>query len=200
MSLNHDFVQLCKHNRDGSYQTQQDRKKILKLIARQLHKLGFRHLRARSIKPKHVEALVELWKEGNEWLGYKPVSDATIKNRMASVRWWSEKVQKQNVVPRTNQELGIGERTSARVSRARTLDSTILNQIESPYVRMSLRLQAAFGLRRRKREHWQATGHSYRPTNPTPNSWRSSVTRRDGETSLRHMVCGMPTRRPVILS
>ena len=59
--LNYDLKQLCRHNRDGSYATQADREHILDLIADQLHEMGFRHMNAHSLKPKHVEKLVERW-------------------------------------------------------------------------------------------------------------------------------------------
>ena len=40
--LNHDFKELCRHNRDGSYATQADRAHILDLVANQLHEMGVR--------------------------------------------------------------------------------------------------------------------------------------------------------------
>ena len=42
--LNHDFKELCRHNRDGSYATQADRAHILDLVANQLHEMGVRGL------------------------------------------------------------------------------------------------------------------------------------------------------------
>jgi hypothetical protein len=55
--LNYQLKQLCRRNRDGSYRTQADRERQLTLIANQLHALGYRRMNARSLKPKHVEAL-----------------------------------------------------------------------------------------------------------------------------------------------
>ena len=52
--LNHDFKELCRHNRDGSYTTQADRAHILDLIADQLHGMGFAGLRPRA-PAQHVE-------------------------------------------------------------------------------------------------------------------------------------------------
>ena len=49
--LNHDFKELCRHNRDGSYATQADRANILDLVANQLHEMGVRGLRAQGFKP-----------------------------------------------------------------------------------------------------------------------------------------------------
>ncbi|MCP3878731.1 MAG: integrase, partial [Sulfitobacter sp.] len=74
--LNHQLKQLCRRNRDGSHATQRDRERMLSLIADQLHVLGFRGMGARSLKPKHVEALLERWRR-------EDISVGTIKNRMA---------------------------------------------------------------------------------------------------------------------
>ena len=78
--LNHQLKQLCHQNRDGSYATQAQRLWLLTLIANQLYDLGFRQMDAHSLKPKHVEALTI------HWLA-KGLAVATIKNRMAVIRW-----------------------------------------------------------------------------------------------------------------
>lgn len=140
--LNHELKQLCRRNCDGSYATQRDRKHILMLIANQLHELGFRHMRAASLRPKHVEALIERWKtEG--------LAAGTIKNRMAELRWWAEKIGKQNVVRKENDDYGIANRKYVtNISKARELTDGDLSKVTDPYTGMSLKLQAAFGLRR----------------------------------------------------
>ena len=140
--LNYELKQLCRRNHDGSYATQRDRERVLDLVASQLHELGYRHMTAASLKPKHVEGLVERWKADGLAVG-------TIKNRMAELRWWAEKIGKQNVMARDNDHYGIGNRTYVtNVSKARELSGSDLSRITDPYTRMSLRLQAAFGLRR----------------------------------------------------
>lgn len=78
--LNYDLMQLCRRNRDGSYATQADRQHILDLVADQLHKMGFRRMNAHSLKPKHVDKLVERSLAEN-------LSVGTIKNRMTALRW-----------------------------------------------------------------------------------------------------------------
>ncbi len=98
-NLNHQLKQLCRQNRDGSYSTQSKRAHHLMLIANQLHALGFHGMGARSLKPKHVEALVKHWMD-------QDLSAGTIKNRMAALRWWAQKVDKQNVLA-TNCRSGI---------------------------------------------------------------------------------------------
>ena len=68
---------------------------------------------------------------------------------MAELRWWAEKIGKQNVIARDNAHYGIGHRQFVtQVSKARELSAVELGRITDPYSAMSLRLQAAFGLRR----------------------------------------------------
>jgi hypothetical protein len=140
--LNYQLKQLCKRNRDGSYGTQAQRERVLTLIANQLHKLGFAQMHARSLKPKHVEALVRHWLENEIAVG-------TIKNRMAAIRWWAAKVGKQNAVARSNAHYGIPCRQFANsTNRAKTLEAEKLARVTDAHVRMSLELQREFGLRR----------------------------------------------------
>ena len=140
--LNYQLKALCRHNRDGGYTTQRNRERLLSLIADQLHALGYRGMGARSLKPKHVEALVAAWQ--NEAL-----SVGTIKNRMAALRWWAEKVDRRHVVARQNDHYGIPERVFvSRTSKGRAVDPDQLARVADPHVRMSLELQQAFGLRR----------------------------------------------------
>ena len=140
--LNYQLKQLCKQNRDGSYGTQVQRERVLTLIANQLVELGYRQMHAKSLRPKHVEALVK------HWLGTK-VAAGTIKNRMSALRWWSRKVNKQNVVARSNDHYGLPRRQYANgANRAKTLEADQLGRITDPCVRLSLELQQAFGLRR----------------------------------------------------
>ena len=140
--LNYDLKQLCRHNRDGSYATQADREHILDLVADQLEEMGFRHMNAHSLKPKHIEKLVERWLA-------EELSPGTIKNRMSALRWWAEKIDKENIIARTNTAYGIPNRVYVtNISKAKELVMDQLQQIRTDCIRISLRLQAAFGLRR----------------------------------------------------
>jgi hypothetical protein len=140
--LNYDLKQLGRHNRDGSYATQADREHILGLIADQLDEMGFRHMNAHSLKPKHIEKLAERWLAEH-------LSPGTIKNRMSALRWWAEKIGKENIVARTNAVYDIPDRVYVtNVSKAKELALDQLEQIRTLCIRISLRLQAAFGLRR----------------------------------------------------
>lgn len=139
--LNYELKQLCQRNHDGSYATRHAREAILTQIANQLHELGFRDMKASSLKPKHVMALVEHWKS-------QGLSAGTIKNRMTELRWWAEKVNKQNVMARDNEYYGIARRQYVtNLDKSRTLTSGDLAKVTDPYTQLSLKLQAAYGLR-----------------------------------------------------
>jgi len=140
--LNYQLMKLCKANRDGSYSTQATRSRILDLIANQLQELGYKHMQARSLKPKHVDALVSLWKDQSIGIG-------TFKNRLSALRWWANKVGKADIVARDNKAYDIGNRNCiGEESKARLLDDKHLERVSDEHVRLSLRLQSAFGLRR----------------------------------------------------
>ena len=140
--LNYQLKTLCKANRDGSYATQATRSRILDLIANQLHELGYKHMQARSLKPIHVDALVSQWKD-------QRISVGTFKNRLSALRWWANKVGKADIIARDNSAYGIGNRRYVgEASKAHMLHEGQLGKVSDPYVRLSLQLQSAFGLRR----------------------------------------------------
>lgn len=139
--LTYTLRQLCQRNRDGSHATQADRQRSLTLAARQLREAGFRQMRAGSLKGKHVEVLLQRWQA-------EDLSAGTLKNRLSHLRWWAEKICKAGILPADNTKLGIPDRHHiADKNRAKELDNK-LDRITDSHVRMSLRLQAAFGLRR----------------------------------------------------
>jgi Phage integrase, N-terminal/Integrase len=154
--LNYELKKLCQRYRDGSYATQHARERILTLAPNQLHEMGFKDMKATSLKPKHVAALVERWKAESLAVG-------TIKVRMSVLRWWAGKIQKQNVIARDNEHYGIPNRQNVtNVSRARILTAKDLAKVTDPYTRLSLKLQGAFGLRREEsikiRPEWADRG------------------------------------------
>jgi len=141
-SLNYQLKQLCKTNRDGSYSTQSNRHKTLQKLANDLHALGYRGMQPRSLKQKHVHALVNHYQSEKLAIG-------TLKNRLSVLRWWANKLGRPQVVASTNEYYGIGSRQLvAKASKAKTLEQEKFNRITCPYIQMSLELQAAFGLRR----------------------------------------------------
>jgi integrase len=155
--LNWDLLQMTKRNRDGSFATQADRWHTLDLIARQLYALGYKNLRAESLKPRHVEDLVKQWlSEG--------LSTGTIKNRISYLRWWAEKIGNPSIVSSNNKVLGVPDRRYVtNENKAQTLDRTRLEMVTNPRVRLCLELQEAFGLRREEAIKFQP-GFSDRDT------------------------------------
>ncbi|MEQ9463999.1 MAG: integrase domain-containing protein [Haliea sp.] len=154
--LNYQLKVLCRHSHEGSFETRVGRERQLTAIANQLHELGFRQLQATSLRQKHVRALVE------HWLG-QSLSPGTIKNRMSCLRWWAEKVNRRAVVAGSNDFYGIPDRQFVSdSSKARGLAREQLDQVKDEHVRISLRLQRAFGLRREEalkiRPRWADRG------------------------------------------
>lgn len=138
--LSYHLYILWKRNLHGSYTTREGRKDMLRMIARQLDEMGFKHMTHTSLKQKHSQALVDRWKAEGITVG-------TIKNRMSVLRWWAEQIGKPNVVL-SNDAYGIGKRQTSTHSKAQSLDQEKLKQINSPYIIASLKLEEAFGLRR----------------------------------------------------
>ena len=140
--LPRELLHLCERNKDGSFSTQAARKDILLQAGRQLLEAGYRNLGADGLKPKHIISLLERWKCDG-------ISSATIKNRMAHLRWWAEKINKQNIIPRTNAELGIERRKYVtNIDKSIKLSEAQLNKIKDERLRVSIELQRAFDLRR----------------------------------------------------
>lgn len=152
MTSKHNLAYLLKglmsRNKDGSFSTQGNRHSILLQAAKQLKDGGFRNMTPDSLKPKHVEFLVNKWSS-------QELSSGTIKNRLAHVRWWAEKVGKSSMLPKSNNgmnssiKLDIEKRSHvSTISKAREIDSEKLSQINDKYVKLSLKMQREFGLRR----------------------------------------------------
>lgn len=139
--LTMDLVRLCRRNRDGSYGTQTNRRRGLTAMADELDDLGYKLPTAASLKPKHVDALIERWLDEDK-------SEASIRNRLSWLRWWAEKIGKPNIVHRDNGHYNVGERRETGRNRAKTFDHAKFRSLECPYVRSSILLQVAFGLRR----------------------------------------------------
>jgi hypothetical protein len=140
--LQWDIHQMCLRNRDGSFATRAARERTLDMCARQLNDMGYRQMRAQSLKPKHVEALANRWQaEG--------LAAGTLKNRMAHLRWWAGKVGRESVIPGDNARLGVPERSYVSgQGKQLALDVDKLVSIQDERVKLSLLLQDQFGLRR----------------------------------------------------
>lgn len=132
------LVRLTKHNRDGAFATQANRRRGLVAIANELYGHGFKLPHARSLKPKHIQKLVTGWQSAG-------LSTGTIKNRLGWLRWWAAKVNKTSVLPRTNAELGLSKRQAARTNRAQTGNN--LAKLSNPRMQAALEAMQHFGLR-----------------------------------------------------
>jgi hypothetical protein len=113
----------------------------LTLCARQLREAGFRQMYVRSLKDKHVRMLLDRWRgEG--------LSAGTIKNRVAHLRWWAEKIGKAGIIPNDNVDLAIPRRQFVTNEDKSKRLGNALDRITDPHVRAGLLLQQSFGLRR----------------------------------------------------
>jgi hypothetical protein len=140
--LTYELKQLAEAHREGSYATQSNRKHMLMQFGDQLVAAGYKKMHAGELKGCHVTALLAQWTA-------QALSPNTIRNHLATLRWWAAKVQKVSILPKRNAPYGLPRRqTVARTSKARDLPQDTLAQVRDRYVQMSLQLQRAFGLRR----------------------------------------------------
>jgi type IV secretory pathway TraG/TraD family ATPase VirD4 len=115
-------------------------------MANQLYEMGYRHLKAETLKEKHVIALVEKWK-------HDEITNGVIKNRMAALRWWAEKTNNQSVVAKKNDFYGIGNRQFVtNESKAVSVEKELLDKVKDAYVKT--KFIASIGL-------WIKTGGSH---------------------------------------
>ncbi|MEQ1695247.1 MAG: phage integrase N-terminal domain-containing protein [Hyphomicrobiaceae bacterium] len=140
-ALTYDLVTLCKWRNEGSFATRANRVSMLKQMAQELKQAGYHLPSARSIKPKHVEFLIETW----QGQGLNP---RTIKNRLGVLRWWADAVNKRSIMHRSNEGYGIDSPEKGERPDAIDLQSIDVRRVECPLVRASLELEALFGLRR----------------------------------------------------
>lgn len=140
--LKHSIIQLIKHNKDGSFKTQANRKERLLLISKQLNEKGYKIRHIKQLKPKHIQYLVAYWIE-------QGLSPGTIKNRMTDLRWAMQKFGKNDVIPSKNDTLNIPKREYVtKKDKSIILTEGDLSKITDINIKMSLLLQREFGLRR----------------------------------------------------
>ena len=141
-TLNYDLKQLCRHCREGSYATQSNRERMLTLIANELHAMGYRKMQSRSIKPKHIEALVQKWQDNSLSIG--TIRTGWLRSDGGPIRSTSK-----TSWPAPTSTTAYQNRCFvAKKSKAKEITQEQLARIKDAYVRMSLELQRAFGLRR----------------------------------------------------
>jgi site-specific recombinase XerC len=146
MSIKHQLQQsiyhVLKHNRDGSRETQAARKHILYQMAKELSASQYKLKNMQGFKQKHVRYLHDQWNRRN-------LSNATIKNRNAHLRWLCEKLGKSSAIP-SNDALGVGQRryVNNHINKALHLNQIDRTKITHPHIWVQIHLQYHFGLRR----------------------------------------------------
>lgn len=140
--LEYGFDHILKRNKDGSYATQSNRRRMLSMFADQLKKAGYKtnEMRPSDIKGRHINALVRRWKIDG-------ISAGTMKNRMSNVRWLAEKIGKADMI-KSNTTYGIEDRKYiTNTDKSLRTDNLQLDKL-STHIRQSVELQKQFGLRR----------------------------------------------------
>lgn len=137
--LKHSILKLLQRDKTGSYSTQDNRRKILVLFAKNLVSHGYALRDIHGLQQKHILAVVEYWKKNG-------LSNSTLKNRTSILRHLCKIMNKSNIVP-TNDKLGI-EKRKYIPTKNRALNSPDFSKIKNKYIRISLELQRVFGLRR----------------------------------------------------
>ena len=171
--LNYQIKQLCQRNHDGSFSLRASRERRLSQISDQLHNLGFKNLNAQNLKPKHVNALVESWQTQN-------LVSGTIKNRMTDLRWLAEKLNIKSVIASSNDYYGIDQRIYVtNISKATELDGEKLASITDAHIKLSLKLQEAFGLRRAESIKFNASWADHGDKIVLKRSWCKGGKERD---------------------
>lgn len=132
---------LCARSGEGSFSTRALRQRGLIAMAEDLKAMGYRLPDARSIKGKHINALVSRWKTSG-------LSDQTVRNRLTWLRWWSFQVGKPGLLPKTNDTFGLAERGRFSGNKAKRLEARALERVPDQRVHLALKLEAAFGMRR----------------------------------------------------
>jgi len=138
-SLRGAILNTLQHNKDGSFATQSNRKTILLKVCKDLKKIGFDKVTPKNFGAKHCYALRD------KWLG-EGLSTATIKNRLASLRWLGEKY---DIKLPDNQKLEIANRiySDNTKNKAKDIDLEKLSKLTERQ-QLSIQLQREFGLRR----------------------------------------------------
>lgn len=147
--LHNELFAICDRNRDGSFATQSNRRAILRQFADDLARAGFniKKMQAQDLKGRHVGALLRHWQSEN-------LAISTIKNRMAILRWWAEKIGNPGAV-KSNDDLGIEKRIyTTNENKSATIKDIDFSKMDER-IAVSLLLQSEFGLRREEAMKFQ---------------------------------------------
>jgi integrase len=141
-NLKFQLKQMCHRMNCGAFSSRATKWSLFSIIGDTAVATGFRNLGVRGLKPKHVEAFVDYWKNEEYAVG-------SIKNLMTAVRQWAEYIGKENVVKRSNREYGIDDRMYVtNLSKAKLISPEQFNRLTDEYSKASIRFAIEFGLRR----------------------------------------------------
>ena len=149
LQLEYELKKMCREHRVDGRTTQSDRLELAATVARDLDASGYHRFSrqkncSRKLKDKHVRGLVA------HWTG-KGLSPGTINNRLAFLRHVCEWTGRGGVMSKRNADYHEGKRIrEATVSKAAYIGTEVLNRVRNRYAQASLRLQIAFGLRRKE--------------------------------------------------
>ena len=132
--------------RPVSHGTQAAFIKFKRNLDERLQAEGVHQLKPKNLKPKHINMVVAQLRAEVQ-AGIRTIGSA--KNWLSHLRAFVRLIDRPYLVPRTNVELGFGNRVYVpSESRAVVLTGGHLERVECPFVGMSLKLQREFGMRR----------------------------------------------------
>lgn len=137
--IKYSLKSILQRDNFGSFATRHDRKHMLLHFVDELVGLGYKLPHIGNLRQKHIEAVVNHWKQQN-------LSNATLKNRLSAIRHLAALLNKPQIVL-SNSALGIGARKYVP-TKNRALHHPDFSKISNPYIKISLELQRVFGLRR----------------------------------------------------
>lgn len=132
--------ELVKQSQGYAYASQADMRHMLFRCVKDLHQLGFKIGHIKGLQPKHIYALVVLWKTQNK-------NTATIKNYMSKLRRTTLLLGNPKLIKQNNDAYNISKR-SYIPTHNKAIHNIDLSTCADPYIRLSLEGQALFGLRR----------------------------------------------------
>ena len=140
--LERQVVSIMAANRENSYATQRKRGDALRAAARSAHE-RFGLQKWDNLKAKHIQWIVERWKEADQ-------GRRSIDEKLSHLRWLVRKIGKANLVPRSNEELGVApgpRKTRAGKTISDERFSKIVGDVTDPRLRAALMLGRYLGLR-----------------------------------------------------
>jgi hypothetical protein len=81
------------HTHQGSYATRADRQVVLAGAMKEIVGLGYKISSITQLKEKYITAAVGYWQK-------KSLAVGTIKNRLASLRYLADQINKSHIVPK----------------------------------------------------------------------------------------------------